>query len=545
MAVAAVESRRRAAVGQHPTLILAILFSCCAMSTGDVTCYGYDEIGDMLPDTTSNDEWEWSHYHNYTSMEIVLKRMVQDYPDKTCVYSIGTSVDGRELWAIELSNKNLGQPDDGRPNVKYIGNMHGNEAVSRELLLRLAQYILDSSVNTSNPDSVLINKLLETTHVHILASMNPDGFENSTEGQCEGAKGRYNANGIDLNRNFPDRFNRSQGAIQPETQAVMSWLQEIPFVLSANFHGGQLVANYPYDSTESGQVGYARASDDSVFRRLAHTYANAHPTMHLGLRNCEPEDNTSFPDGITNGAQWYVVDGGVQDYNYLHSNSFELTIEMGCCKYPPASDLQRQWANHLPALLAYLNVTFQNARGRLLSAGNLSLVEARIIVHRSNGTHATTPTKAGYFWRLLDVGNHTMTFSAQGHDAVTRSVFIEPGMSTDLGLLALEVIPSPTNASSSPSSAPAGSTSSNSPSSAPTGSTSQPTGVPPRRRLLSVGAWIGILFSAAVLTTLIVVVFINLRRFVRQRRRYMAIGEGTGTHVSMGGVKQQSLGRLY
>ena len=60
---------------------------------------------------------------------------------------------------------------------------------------------------------------------------------------------RYNIRGFDLNRNFPDHFKSNNKAQQPETQAVRDWIDSIPFVLSANLHGGALVASYPYDNT--------------------------------------------------------------------------------------------------------------------------------------------------------------------------------------------------------------------------------------------------------------------------------------------------------
>ena len=57
-----------------------------------------------------------------------------------------------------------------------------------------------------------------------------------------GLIGRQNGNGIDLNRNFPDQYNKQEGLPEPETHAVMTWSREIPFVLSANLHGGSLVS---------------------------------------------------------------------------------------------------------------------------------------------------------------------------------------------------------------------------------------------------------------------------------------------------------------
>ena len=64
---------------------------------------------------------------------------------------------------------------------------------------------------------------------------------------------RNNAKGYDLNRNFPDYFvNNSRRAVQPETRAIMDWLQRRQFVLSASLHGGALVANYPYDNKPLG-----------------------------------------------------------------------------------------------------------------------------------------------------------------------------------------------------------------------------------------------------------------------------------------------------
>lgn len=81
------------------------------------------------------------------------------------------------------------------------------------------------------------------------------------EGKCESKKdfmGRENANHVDLNRDFPDQFDRRTSQLQKggnlldgrqnETIAMMTWIATEPFVLSGNLHGGAVVASYPYDS---------------------------------------------------------------------------------------------------------------------------------------------------------------------------------------------------------------------------------------------------------------------------------------------------------
>lgn len=212
-----------------------------------------------------------------------------------------------------------------------------------------------------------------------MPSLNPDGFEMAQEGRCyqRSNTGRNNANNVDLNRNFPDQFHDKMDresllrGREPETLAAMKWIVSNPFVLSGNLHGGSVVASYPFDDSPRGALSswqsfYSKSPDDEMFRRLATIYASHHETMKTG-KVC-PGDN--FKNGKFTKNFFYLfsqiqnllfffpkVPGGMEDFNYLHSNCFEITMELSCCKYPKASELQKEWQLNKESLMLFMEST--------------------------------------------------------------------------------------------------------------------------------------------------------------------------------------------
>ncbi|XP_077999109.1 carboxypeptidase E-like isoform X2 [Glandiceps talaboti] len=321
--------------------------------------------------------------------------------------------------------------------------MHGNEVVGREMLLVLIPYLCEEWLAGNDA----VTWLIENTRIHIMPTMNPDGYaiarkQFEDEGSNEWITGRANYNDVDINRDFPDldklifNFSRRHGQnnhvhmalsqighkLQPETVVIMKWLMEYPFVLSSNLHGGDLVANYPYDSSMDGKTHYQKCPDDAIFQELAKAYSEVHGEMSDPDRaSCDNSEQDVFEDGITNGADWYPVPGGMQDYNYLATNCFEITLELGCVKYPPASELHQYWNDNKLSLLNYMSMAHVGITGVVSDESGNGINDATIAVSliNSDGTqsyidHDITTAEDGDYWRLLVPGEYNVKVSADG-----------------------------------------------------------------------------------------------------------------------------------
>ncbi|CAH2096114.1 unnamed protein product [Euphydryas editha] len=350
-------------------------------------------------------------YHDHEEMTRYLRAISARYPALTALYSIGKSVQGRDLWVMVVSASPY-EHMIGKPDVKYVANIHGNEAVGRELLLHLIQYLV-----TAYKTDSYIKWLLDNTRIHLMPSMNPDGFLISREGQCDTVHGRHNARRYDLNRNFPDFFKANTKQPQPETEAVKEWISKIQFVISGSLHGGALVASYPFDNTPSAMFqSYAHtpsiSPDDDVFRHLALVYSNNHAKMSRGV-SCKSGSRSKFEKGITNGAAWYPLTGGMQDYNYLWHGCMEITLEISCCKYPPAHELNKYWQDNKESLIKFLAEAHRGAHGFVMDVNGNPIDRASIRVKGRDVTYHTT--KYGEFWRILLPGTYKLEVAAEGY----------------------------------------------------------------------------------------------------------------------------------
>lgn len=112
-------------------------------------------------------------YLDYDELTNLFKQLETEHPDIAKLHSIGKSVRNRDLWAIEI-NSNVKNRSLLTPMFKYVANMHGDESVGRQLMIYLAQYLI---YNYGIDERV--TRLVNTTDIYLMPSMNPDGYENS------------------------------------------------------------------------------------------------------------------------------------------------------------------------------------------------------------------------------------------------------------------------------------------------------------------------------------------------------------------------------
>lgn len=354
-------------------------------------------------------EFVTTRYLDSEELHVHMLNFASRCGDIARLVRIGRSVEGRPIEALEISNTLNKGIKDGKPHVKVIGGIHGDETVGRVISMGIAEWLCEKY--ESDPTA---SAIVSGVHTWVLPGMNPDGFE---------AKTRWNANGIDLNRNFPDRFD--DGGMtsntlgrEPETVAIMSWTQDYPFVSSLVFHGGELVVSYPFDGTADGRTHYAKSPDDETFRYLARDYAENHRVLSSFRQR-------QFPGGITNGAAWYPIYGGMGDWNYLMEHVYELTIEAGKTKWPNSKALPGLFEDNKESVLEFIKTTaFKGINGivrtKNRNGSKRALKGAKVYIDGLDSYVVTT--ERGQFYRPIPPGTYKVLIEKQGYKTVVEEV---------------------------------------------------------------------------------------------------------------------------
>jgi hypothetical protein len=171
------------------------------------------------------------------------------YPDITRLFDIGDSASGRfDIIAMQVTDN----PDteENEPEIRLYGNIHGDEKSGLMVTCDVLDWILENYA--TDPAA---RKLVNEAELWFVPMGNPDGNDSNS---------RFNADGVDLNRNFWGPVGNGDGPYpfsEPETQAIRDLTEVLGnrFVTSISFHGGAVCFNSVYNYTT------AATPDEPIF----------------------------------------------------------------------------------------------------------------------------------------------------------------------------------------------------------------------------------------------------------------------------------------
>jgi hypothetical protein len=265
-------------------------------------------------------------YLTYNEMVSELDELKALYPNLiTTKSSIGTSVEGRALWMVKISD-NADTDEPLEEGVVYSGLTHSREPMSMQNLIYFMQYIL-SKYNTDPEITCLINN----RELYLVPCLNPDGYVyNQTTNPGGGGFWRKNRRdngggifGVDLNRNFSyfwgydndgssptpssDIYRGPTAASEPEILAFQNFVNGLQVTTSLNYHtySNDLILPYGYNNSPTTQ--------DIHYRSVA---------SMLTFEN-------KFPYGRVYEMLAYNVNGSSEDWMYGTKSIFAYAPELG------------------------------------------------------------------------------------------------------------------------------------------------------------------------------------------------------------------------
>lgn len=357
---------------------------------------------------------QWDSYPTYTQYDSIMRSFPAHYPSLCRLDTIGTTKYGKLVLALKISDNVSIREDE--PEVFYTSTIHGDETAGFLLMLRFADYLL----RNYNTDSRVKN-LSDNLEIWINPLANPDGTYRT--GNTISSPVRFNANGIDLNRNFPDPLNPSV-VQEKENLDMMRFLKKHKFILSANFHSGAEVVNYPWDRWYSKYH-----ADDRWFYEVSRAYAD---TVH---KYSGPSYMSGFDNGVTRGSDWYIIYGGRQDYVTYSLQGREVTIELDDSYVTPGAQLPSLWEYNYHSFIGYLENALYGIYGKIIDEKTMEPLYARIFIpyHDFDSSYVFSDSLSGSFTRLLLPGSWNLSLTSNGyHDTLVSSVTVASRQRTDI-----------------------------------------------------------------------------------------------------------------
>lgn len=361
--------------------------------------------------TTIEQMQSWDCYPSYQVYVDLMQNLAQEFPDICRLDTIGLSTKNRLILALKIYNNTT----ENNPKFFYSSTMHGDELTGAVVLMRLADYLLRNHQTNSE-----IGQLISDMQIYICPIANPDGVYAGGNNNVSNAT-RYNANYVDLNRNFPNpKYGQHPDGEehQKETLAFMQYSLQEDFDLSINLHTGAEVCNYPWDTWYESQKQHP---DRDWFISLCQEFVSQ--VREAGGGNYFTDVSYS---GIINGGDWYRIYGSRQDWQNWYTKTRELTLEVSTTKTPSSNLLPHYWNKLKDGLIGFISNSLTGVEGQIKDITNQETISNATIevLGLDFDSLFTYSNSQGYYFRPLLEGNYELKVTAEGYNDTIMNINI-------------------------------------------------------------------------------------------------------------------------
>ncbi|MGO4457857.1 M14 family metallopeptidase [Streptomyces sp. M-16] len=305
-----------------------------------------------------------SNYHNYAEANAEIDQRIAQYPGIMSKQVIGKSYEGRNLYAIKISD-NVGT-DEAEPEVLFTAHQHARE----HLTVEMALYLLKEFGSKYGTEPRITN-MVNNREIWIVPDLNPDGgeYDIATGSYRSWRKNRQpnsgsSAVGTDLNRNWDYKWGCCGGsssskssetyrgpaaASAPEVKAVSDFVrsrvvggkQQIKAAI--DFHTYSQLVLWPFGWTYNDTAPGMTADDLAAYKKIG--------TGMAASNGYTPEQSSDL----------YITDGTIDDWLWGNQKVFAYTFEMypsesgsGGGFYPPDEVIDRETSRNKEAVLQLL-----------------------------------------------------------------------------------------------------------------------------------------------------------------------------------------------
>ena len=314
-----------------------ILESAAPSDLERLTAAGFSVVDMLDREPLEGGQRTQSQYFNPAEIQSMLIQIAADYPAITHLFSIGTTTQGRTIWAIEISD-NPGVAED-EPAIQFNGQHHAREVATSHVVMNVIDF-LTQGYGSDAEATDWVNRY-KTVCVPMV---NPDGVNHVFTSDSLWRKNRQSyppsCLGVDLNRNYPylwgpgcgssgtcssDVYRGPSSASELETQAMRGLADTYNFAMATSYHSYGRFIDYPYACSNGSpsQQMPEHAVIDEMMRGMAAGIRAVNGVIYSVY--------SPVPFGGVNGddTSWY----------YAHKGTYPFIVEIGTSFEPPFSQV--------------------------------------------------------------------------------------------------------------------------------------------------------------------------------------------------------------